>query len=164
LFAHNSHIGDARYTGMGMDREELNLGQLYKERWGSAVSLIGLGTHSGTVTCTHEWDEPFQVKHVNASRHDSYERMAHDTAIPTFALDLREGKLDVSLREALMHPHLERFIGVIYRPETERWSHYSEAILPMQFDAYVWFDITTAVEPLETEESEGPDESHPFGV
>ena len=145
VWAHNSHIGDARFTDMGMHRGELNIGQLAKEKWAARARLIGFGTHTGTVAAADDWDEPMKVKRVRPSLAESHERMAHDSGVGRFLLDLREGEAGRELREALREPRLERFIGVIYRPETERWSHYSEAILPKQFDAYVWFDETSAV-------------------
>jgi protein-L-isoaspartate(D-aspartate) O-methyltransferase len=163
VWAHNSHIGDASKTEMGAVREELNIGQLCRERFGKDAALIGFGAHSGTVACASDWDEPMEVKRVNPSRPDSYERLAHDSAVERFLLDLRAGVHD-ELRARLMEPKLERFIGVIYRPETERWSHYSACILPEQFDAYVWFDETTAVTPLPTRMREGPEETYPFGL
>jgi erythromycin esterase-like protein len=94
---------------------------------------------------------------------DSYERLAHDSGVGRFLLDLREGEHD-GLRSRLLDPRLERFIGVIYRPETERWSHYSACSLPQQFDGYAWFDETSAVTPLPTRQVEGPEETYPFGV
>jgi protein-L-isoaspartate(D-aspartate) O-methyltransferase len=163
VWAHNSHIGDARFTEMGVAREELNIGQLCRQAWGRDAALIGFGTHTGTVACADDWDEPMKVKRVNPSRPDSYERMAHDTRLARFLLDLREGEHE-ALRHRLLQPQLERFIGVIYRPDTERWSHYSECSLPRQFDAYVWFDETHAVTPLPTEPRQGEDETYPFGV
>ena len=105
-----------------------------------------------------------KVMDVRPSLPGSYERVSHDCGIPRFLLDLREGELAKDLREALMEPRLERFIGVIYRPETERWSHYSQAILPMQFDGWVWFDESHAVTPLPGEVREGEDETWPFGL
>ena len=90
--------------------------------------------------------------------------MAHDSGIERFLLDLRPDEIDPRLRDELAEPRLERFIGVIYRPETERWSHYSEAILPKQFDAWVWFDETHAVTPLPGEQRPGEDETYPFGL
>ena len=164
VWAHNSHIGDASKTEMGVVREELNIGQLCRERFGEDAALIGFGTHSGTVACADDWDGPIRVKRVNPSRPDSYERLAHDSGGGRFLLDLREGHADDTLRYRLLQPRLERFIGVIYRPETERWSHYSECSLPQQFDAYVWFDETTAVTPLPTEFRKGAEETWPFGL
>jgi len=104
-----------------------------------------------------------EVKQVRASRADSYERVCHDSGIGRFLLDLREGRNDTT-RAELLKPRRERFIGVIYRPETELQSHYSYASLPMQFDAYVWFDQTSAVTPLPTRQREGADETYPFGL
>ncbi|WP_294012469.1 erythromycin esterase family protein [Sphingomonas sp.] len=136
VWAHNSHIGNAAFTDMGMSRGELNIGQLCKERFGDEAGLIGFGTHTGTVAAADDWDEPMRIKRVRPSLPGSHERMSHDSGISRFLLDLREGEADERLLEALEEPRLERFIGVIYRPETERWSHYSEAILPRQFDAW----------------------------
>ncbi|MCR0982404.1 erythromycin esterase family protein [Roseomonas populi] len=163
VWAHNSHIGNAAMTEMGRERGELNIGQLCRERFGAGAALIGFGTHAGTVACATDWDEPMEVKRVNASRPDSYERLAHESGVRRFLLDLREG-VHPPMRDALMEERLERFIGVIYRPETERWSHYTECTLPGQFDAYVWFDETTAVTPLPTRVKEGPEETYPFGL
>ncbi len=163
VWAHNSHIGDASKTEMGTVREELNLGQLARERHGRDAALIGFGTHTGTVACASDWDLPMEVKAVNPSRPDSYERLAHDSGVERFLLDLRPG-VHGSLRARLLEPRLERFIGVIYRPETERWSHYSACSLPQQFDAYVWFDRTAAVTPLPARQRKGPEETYPFGL
>ena len=163
VWAHNSHIGDARFTEMGQARKELNIGQLVRERYGERARLIGFGTHEGTVSAATDWDGPTEVKQVNPSRPDSYERQCHDAGIGHFLLGLREGVHD-RLRERLMEPRLERFIGVIYRPETERSSHYSTAILPRQFDAFVWFDNTSAVTPLPGVQREGAEETYPFGL
>jgi erythromycin esterase-like protein len=168
VWAHNSHIGNAAFTDMGQNREELNIGQLTKEKFGHEARLIGLGTHTGTVAAADDWDEPMQIKRVRPSAADSYERMAHDSEVPSFLLDLREGQRDERVASELMEPRLERFIGVIYRPETERWSHYSQAILPRQFDCYVWFDETSAVTPLPAElrpgEAPSVEETYPFGL
>ena len=104
-----------------------------------------------------------EVKAVRPSLAGSYERLCHDSGVPRFLLDLREGVNDEAVA-ALLEPRLERFIGVIYRPETERWSHYSEAELANQFDAWVWFDETSAVTPLGEEPGSGEDETYPFGL
>ena len=164
VWAHNSHIGNAAFTEMGQVREELNIGQLVKERFHDRASLIGFGTHGGTVAAASDWDGDMEVKRVRPSLPGSYEQVSHDSGVPRFLLDLREGEIDKGLREALMEPRLERFIGVIYRPETERWSHYAQAILPDQFDAWVWFDETAAVTPLGPEPEAGEDETYPFGL
>ncbi|HEX8625896.1 MAG TPA: erythromycin esterase family protein [Allosphingosinicella sp.] len=165
VWAHNSHIGNAAHTEMGQVREELNIGQLVKERFGHRARLIGFGTHSGTVAAASDWDEPMEVKQVRPSLAESYERLCHDSGVPRFLLDMREDAgVNEEAVEALLEPRLERFIGVIYRPETERWSHYTEAVLPNQFDAWVWFDETEAVTPLGEEPKTGEDETYPFGL
>ena len=163
VWAHNSHIGDAEATEMGRVRGEHNIGQLVRERWAEHAALIGFGTHTGTVTAATDWDGDHETKRVLPSRADSYERVCHDSGVPRFLLDLTPGRNE-ALRRRLADPRLERFIGVIYRPETERWSHYSQAVLPRQFDAYVWFDETRALEPLRPHEPhEGVPDTFPFG-
>lgn len=164
VWAHNSHIGNAAFTDMGITRGELNIGQLVKERYGAKARLIGFGTHAGSVAAADDWDAPMRVKEVRPSMEGSYERISHDSGVERFLLDLREEEIGREIREALTEPRLERFIGVIYRPETERWSHYSEAILPRQFDAWVWFDETGPVTPLPGEQRPGEDETYPFGL
>ena len=163
VWAHNSHIGDARQTEMGRVREELNLGQLCRQRFGADAALLGFGTHTGTVAAADDWDEPMKVMEVRPSRRDSYERLFHDAGQPRGLLDLREG-VHRQLCGRLASGRLERFIGVIYRPDTERWSHYVECSLPRQFDGYIWFDQTRAVEPLGEEPRTGIAETWPFGL
>jgi protein-L-isoaspartate(D-aspartate) O-methyltransferase len=164
VWAHNSHIGDARHTEMGVVREQLNIGQLCRERFGDEAALIGFGTHTGTVAAASDWGGDMEVKRVRPSHRDSYERLCHNAGIPRFFLDLRPGRHE-ALRRRLLEPRLERFIGVIYRPETELLSHYSDASLPQQFDAYVWFDETSAVTPLGPEHAKaGVPETYPFGL
>ena len=162
VWAHNSHIGDARATEMGTERDELNIGQLCRERFGDEAALIGFGTHTGTVAAATDWDGEMEVKRVRPSREDSYERLCHDAGIARFLLDLQA---DEALRRRLLEGRLERFIGVIYRPETELVSHYAQAALPEQFDAWLWFDETRAVTPLGPEHRrEGVPETYPFGL
>jgi erythromycin esterase-like protein len=167
VWAHNSHIGDARATEMGAVRGELNIGQLCRERFGEAARLIGFGTHGGTVACADDWGASMQIKTVRPALADSWEGLAHDSGRGRFLLDLREG-VDEPLRNALWEPRLERFIGVIYRPQSERASHYVDSHLAQQFDGYVWFDETTAVTPLPTTRMvaghEADDETWPFGL
>jgi erythromycin esterase-like protein len=163
VWAHNSHIGDARFTEMGQQREELNIGQLCRQRFGDQAALIGFGTHCGEVAAATDWDADMEIKTVRPSRTDSYERLCHDSAEPRFLLDLREGE-HRALREGLSAPRLERFIGVIYRPETELQSHYAQASLPSQFDSYVWFDRTTPVTALPTVARPGRPDTYPFGL
>ncbi|PNG27763.1 erythromycin esterase family protein [Methylocella silvestris] len=163
VWAHNSHIGDARFTDMGAERGELNIGQLCRQTYGRGAALIGFGTHTGTVAAASEWDAPMEVKAVRPSRPGSYEALCHEVGAERFLLDLRAGQHD-DLRRVMAEPRLERYIGVIYRPETERWSHYSYATLPDQYDAFVWFDETHAVIPLPTKVTAGEDETYPFGL
>jgi erythromycin esterase-like protein len=128
VWAHNSHIGDASKTEMGLSRGELNIGQLCRERFGDAAALIGFGTHTGTVACASDWDGPLEIKRVRPALPGSYERLAHDSGVGASCSTCAKGRHS-DLRDRLLDPKLERFIGVIYRPETERWSHYS-GLLP----------------------------------
>ncbi|GGF61899.1 hypothetical protein GCM10011402_12420 [Paracoccus acridae] len=167
VWAHNSHIGDASATEMGRARGEHNLGQLARERWGDGVVLIGFGTHRGTVTAASDWDDPAQVMTVRPSRPDSLEGHCHATGIDRFLLDLGG---DPDLARHLSKPLLQRFIGVIYRPESERYSHYMQAVAARQYDAWVWFDRTRAlVESDDGQDQDGEDhkdasDTWPFGV
>lgn len=150
VWAHNSHLGDARFTDMRR-RGELNLGQLARERYGeAAVRLIGFSTNTGTVTAAHDWDEPGRQMRVRPALPDSYERIFADVSeafdAPRFLLTLRR---DDTATRALASPRLQRAIGVIYRPETERLSHYYDVELPRQFDAMIHIDETTALRALE---------------
>ncbi len=161
VWAHNSHIGNAAATEMGQLRDEINIGQLCKERFGDEAVLIGFGTDRGTVAAATDWDGDMEIKQVRPAHRDSYERLCRDTGIGAFMADLRS---DRPLRESLMYPRLERAIGVIYRPETELASHYFDASLPKQFDAYLWFRETHAVTPLPAKAEAGAPETYPFGL
>jgi len=152
VWAHNSHLGDARATYMGTIGE-LNLGQLVREQYGKQACLIGFTTHAGAVTAASNWDEPAQRKRIRPSLEGSYERLFHDCGIERFVLLLS----DPAVREAVAAVRLERAIGVIYRPDTERASHYFPARLAAQFDAVLHVDKTTALQPLETWSHEEPD-------
>jgi protein-L-isoaspartate(D-aspartate) O-methyltransferase len=160
VWAHNSHLGDARHTEMSA-RGELNLGQLCREHYGEWMYSVGFGTDSGTVAAADEWDGPMKVKEVRASHAESYERQCHEAQVPSFLLPLGR---DADMRRQLLEPRLERAIGVIYRPQTELASHYFQAVLPKQFDEYCWFDRTAAVQPLDTERLKGMPETYPFGL
>jgi protein-L-isoaspartate(D-aspartate) O-methyltransferase len=162
VWAHNSHIGDARHTDMGTARDELNIGQLCREAFPGETALIGFGTHSGRVAAASDWGGEMEVKPIRPSLEDSYERLFHEAEIKRFLLDFSR---DHTLRKRLLTPRLERFIGVIYRPETERLSHYAYASLPRQFDAFVWFDETAPVTPLGPEHVKpGVPDTFPFGL
>ncbi len=163
VWAHNSHVGDARATEMG-EHGELNLGQLVRERWGKNAVLVGFTTYQGTVAAASDWDTPPQLKRVRPGLSGSVEALFHQANIDRFLLLLRD---DAQLRSVLSAPRLERAIGVIYRPETERQSHYFHVKLCEQFDAIVHFDDTQAVAPLEyvaAEEGRDMAETFPTGI
>jgi erythromycin esterase-like protein len=163
VWEHNSHLGDARATYMG-DYGELNVGQLVRQRYGRESVLVGFTTHAGTVTAASDWDEPSERKRVRPALAGSYEALFHETGAGDFLLNLRDG---VRISKALGGPRLERAIGVIYLPRTERQSHYFDARLPEQYDAVIHLDETRALEPLERHEvwdAGEPPETYPTGV
>jgi erythromycin esterase-like protein len=163
VWAHNSHLGDARATEMA-SRGELNVGQLVRERYRSDAALVGFTTHHGTVTAASDWERPAERKNVRPALPNSYEAMFHDTGLGRFLLPCHAGN---TVPDALREPRLERAIGVIYRPDTERRSHYFLSRLGRQFDAVLHFDETRAVEPLEpTAEWHAGElpETYPFAV
>jgi len=164
VWAHNSHLGDARATEMGQHRGELNVGQLVRERHGRDAVLVGFSTHHGSVTAATDWGAPAERKQVVPARDDSIEGLMHASGLARFMLPLRD---DARLAQALRRPRLERAIGVIYRPDTERQSHYFHAQLPAQFDALIHLDTTRAVEPLERNAEWHGDElaeTYPSGI
>lgn len=145
VWEHNSHVGDARATDVGQ-AGEWTVGQLARERYGAETFLVGLTTYQGSVTAADDWDSPAERKRVLPALPGSYEAALHETGIDRFVVSF---KGDRSLTHALSRRRLERAIGVIYRPQTERQSHYFHACLPQQFDCVLHFDQTRAVEPLE---------------
>ncbi|MFX0546758.1 erythromycin esterase family protein [Roseovarius sp. S1116L3] len=163
VWAHNSHIGDARHTDMGRSRGELNIGQLCREEYGDTAALIGFGTASGTVAAASEWDAPMEVKTIRSPLPGSYEEICHALDLERFLWDFNKDQTD-AFRNLLSRERLERYIGVIYRPESERASHYSPANLAEQYDAFVWFDRSRAVTPLATLSNVAEDETYPFGL
>lgn len=145
VWEHNSHLGDARATDMG-SRGEVNVGQLMRERYGNEVINIGFTTYTGTVTAVSNWGETAQLKQIRPALKHSYEALFHKTGLPQFLLNFQdENQAVVGLRQS----RLERAIGVIYSPETERVSHYFQACLPAQFDAVIHIDDTKGVQPLD---------------
>jgi len=145
VWAHNSHVGDARATEMAR-RGELNIGQLMRERHGRDAVSVGFTTYEGSVTAASDWGAEPERKRVRPALADSYEALLHTVGMPAFLLcPLASGDSGRSLSE----PRLERAIGVIYRPETERQSHWFAANAARQYDALVHLDVTRAVEPLE---------------
>jgi erythromycin esterase-like protein len=168
VWAHNSHIGDARATGMSV-RGELNVGQLARQRYGEgSVALIGLTTYDGEVTAAADWGRPARRRTVRPALADSYEHLLHEVvderlAPARFWLPMT----DQAAAAVLAEPRLERAIGVVYRPQTERASHYFPARLDRQFDVVVHIDRTSALEPLDdiaAWDPLEPPETYPTGI
>ena len=162
VWEHNSHVGDARATAMGA-RGELNVGQLARQRYGNECILVGLTTHHGRVTAASDWGAVAERKHVRPALPGSHESVLHEVPTRDFWLDTSAHQV----RDELRVPRLERAIGVIYRPETERQSHYFEARLGEQFDVVIHLDRTRALEPLERTamwDRGEPPETYPTGV
>jgi erythromycin esterase-like protein len=162
VWEHNSHVGDARATAMSA-RGELNVGQLARQRYGHDCLLVGFTTYDGRVTAASNWGDPPERKHVRPALRGSHEARLHEISEPRFWF----ATSDSDVRSSLEAPRLERAIGVIYRPETERRSHYFDARLGDQFDAVIHFDRTRALEPLERTpmwDRGEPPETFPTGV
>ena len=164
VWAHNSHLGDARATEVAT-QGQLNVGQLVRERHAGDCRLVGFTTFTGTVTAADDWGGPAERKTVRSALQDSYERLFHEVEEKAFSITIADAPSQAN--ELLRAPRLERAIGVIYRPRTERQSHYFRARLADQFDAVIHIDDTRAVEPLERtarwEEGEVP-ETFPSAV
>ena len=155
VWAHNSHLGDARATEMS-NQGELNVGQLVREKYGNTSVLIGFTTYTGAVTAASNWDGPAEQKQVRPALSDSFEAMFHATHVPAFLTVLRGNRF---LSGILNQERLERAIGVVYLPHSERVSHYFHARLADQFDAVIHIDNTKALQPLEiTSQPEEPGE------
>jgi erythromycin esterase-like protein len=162
VWEHNSHVGDARATGMGA-RGELNVGQLARQRYGGECVLVGFTTFDGTVTAATDWGGPAERKRVRPARIDSHEALLHGIGVSRFWLDTST----MAVHDVLSVPRLERAIGVIYRPQTERQSHYFDARLADQFDVVIHLDHTRALEPLERTsvwDQGEPPETYPSGI
>lgn len=162
IWEHNSHIGDARATQMSA-RGELNVGQLVRQQYADDAYLIGFGTDHGTVAAASDWGGPMEIKEIRPAHIDSYERVFHEVNTDNFLLPLREPLLEIT-RKKLVPERLERAIGVIYRPETELQSHYFYATLPQQFDEYIWFDESHALEASIKQSADGNLETFPSGL
>lgn len=162
VWEHNSHVGDARATEMGA-RGELNVGQLARQRYGDECVLVGFTTFDGTVTAASDWGGAVERKRVRPALAGSHEELLHRRGVAGFWVDTAPG----AARALLAGPRLERAIGVIYRPETERGSHYFDARLSEQFDAVIHLDRTRALEPLERTarwDRGEPPETFPSGI
>jgi erythromycin esterase-like protein len=143
VWAHNSHVGDARATQMGANGD-LSLGQLARERWGKRVALVGMLTNRGTVIAASTWGGAAELKSVRHAHPESYEALFSATNLPSFMIDLRDHELD-----GLSEPRLQRAIGALYLPEAEMENHYFTSILTRQFDQLVYIDETRALTPLD---------------
>lgn len=162
VWAHNSHIGNAAATAMGW-QGEFNIGELCRTAYGDDAVLIGFGTDRGTVAAADDWGGDMRVKTVLPARPDSWEFAFRKAGFARSLTDWRRGARG-ELVEALREARLERAIGVVYRPQTELASHYFEAVLAEQFDAFVWFEETRAVTPLPAARPHGAPDTYPFGV
>ena len=165
VWEHNSHVGNATATELAA-RGELNVGQLCRMMFHDDAYIVGFGTDHGTVAAADDWDEPMQRMRVRPALPGSYEALFHAAGVPAFALHLRAPRRP-EIRDELSPERLERAIGVVYRPRTERMSHYFSASLPDQFDELLWVDETHAITPLATPAPQRPDkmpETYPFGL
>lgn len=162
IWEHNSHLGNAAATQFGK-HGQINVGQFCRQAFGKDVYAIGQGTDHGTVAAASAWEGAMEIKAVRSALPDSYERLMHLSEMDAFFLPLAKSR-NQQLISALAQRRLERAIGVIYRPETERLSHYFDASLPNQFDEWIWFDETSAVRALTTQQSAAHEPPHPFAV
>ncbi|KAK9805561.1 hypothetical protein WJX72_005159 [[Myrmecia] bisecta] len=172
IWAHNRHISDARASDMGRVRGESNLGQLMRQAYGNQAYNVGFLTHHGTVAAAEEWGEPVKLKKLKRSLPGSYEKLLHDTGLPSLAIDLRNASPEV--HAALQGPKWQRYVGVIYEPKAEHLNHYSKSWLPEQYDMVVHVDETKALAPLDADpnwdkfqfqDQEGePPDTYPFGI
>jgi protein-L-isoaspartate(D-aspartate) O-methyltransferase len=162
VWEHNSHLGDAAATEMGVSGQT-NVGHLCRQRFGKAAYLIGQGTDHGTVAAASNWDEPVEFMTVREGHPGSYEKLFHESGIEAFCLHLREPR-KADVRAEMAASRLERAIGVIYRPDTELASHYFHALLSHQFDEFIWFDHTKAVSPVGDDEARRLPPEHPFSL
>ncbi|HDS1680336.1 TPA: erythromycin esterase family protein [Pseudomonas putida] len=165
VWAHNSHIGNAGATEMGW-KGQFNIGQLCRSAFGRDAVLIGMATDCGQVAAADDWDGDMQIKQIRPSRSDSWEHQFRLAGVPACLSDWRDPQRK-ELRHVLSTVLLERAIGVIYRPESERLSHYFESVLAEQFDALLWFEQTSPVTALplpKQQHLEPEDETYPFGV
>jgi len=162
VWEHNSHLGNAAATESGQ-ADQINVGQLCRQAWGEEAYLIGQGTDHGTVAAAHSWGEPHEIMQVRPAQKSSYEKLCHESGVQNFFLPLR-GSESSTLRDRLKGPLLQRAIGVVYRPQTEMQSHYFHASLPRQFDEWIWFDESQAVQALTEDETQQWAAPHPFAV
>lgn len=162
VWAHNSHVGNAAATAMGW-RGEFNIGELCRMAHGDEAVSIGFGTDRGQVAAARDWGGDMEIQSIRPARTDSWEHIFRHAGFARSLTDWR-GPAKRDLANSLRRPLLERAIGVVYRPESELLSHYFEAVLSEQFDAFVWFEETRPVTPLGVEHPHGAPETYPFGL
>jgi erythromycin esterase-like protein len=162
VWAHNSHVGDAGATEMS-ERGETNIGELARKNFGQSAYLVGMGTHKGTVAAASAWDAPMRVRTLLPSHPDSFERICLESGVHAFMLPLRAPKVE-SLRDMLRPALLQRAVGVVYRPETEFLSHYLMASVGRQFDEWIWFEETKAVDAKAGATEDEDPGTYPFGL
>ena len=164
MWAHNSHVGDARVTQMG-SLGEINIGQLVKESFAADAISVGFTTYSGTVSAASAWGADVERKYVRPALDESVESFFHESMVKAFTIIPSEHP---EIYDLFSEAYLQRAIGVIYLPASERQSHYFYAQLNHQFDAIIHFDHTNAVVPLDKnttwEQGEDVPETYPFGV
>jgi erythromycin esterase-like protein len=159
IWAHNSHVGDSRYTHK-QSRGELTIGKLIRDHWGLERTVsIGFTTYNGFVTAADEWDLPCKYKKVNDGMSGSIEEVFHKVSenimnvgfMIIFRSKTSENYLaEKSVIEDLSkRAYLERAKSVIYRPNTERRSHYFDCKIAKQFDIVIHIDNTNALQPLD---------------
>jgi protein-L-isoaspartate(D-aspartate) O-methyltransferase len=162
VWAHNSHVGDAGATEMS-ERGETNIGELARKNFGQSAYLVGMGTHKGTVAAASAWDAPMRVRTLLPSHPESFERICLESGVHAFMLPLRAPKVE-SLRDMLRPALLQRAVGVVYRPETEFLSHYLMASVGRQFDEWIWFEETKAVDAKAGATEDEDPGTYPFGL
>jgi erythromycin esterase-like protein len=162
VWAHNTHVGNAEATEMGRSGE-LNLGQLCRRAFAGDAVLVGMGTDRGTVAAATDWDGAMEEKPVHPALEGSFESVCRATGTPRFLVDFSQHR-QTELGRALREPLLERALGAIYRPDAEWVSHYFDAVLPEQFDAWLWFEETVAMTPLPAPPPHGVPDTFPFGL
>ncbi|HEY4117625.1 MAG TPA: erythromycin esterase family protein, partial [Byssovorax sp.] len=163
VWAHNTHVGDARYTDMHAEGE-VNVGQLVRERRArDGVVLVGFSTHRGRVVAAEEWGAPMQRLRVPEARPGSVEDALHRVDVPVALYVFSE----ITTGPELLEPRGHRAIGVVYRPEYERFGNYVPSVLPRRYDALVHVDITSPTAALHADSSppaHDTPETYPFGV
>lgn len=164
VWAHNTHVGDARATDMARDGM-LNIGQLARERLGAGdVVLVGFGSHAGTVVAAPRWGAPAEVMTIPPARVGSVEHRLHDLLSERALLVFDRASVDAAQPDWVTESLDHRAVGVVYDPSFEAWGNYVPTRLGERYDAFIWCDRTTALHPLATRAAPGEMETYPAGV